>query len=457
MSVISENAREVPVRHEADVLVVGSGSAGLAAAVSAAREGADVVLVERYGFLGGVLTAVTLGSICGLYTVTPESVRTIVNGFADDLIDRLRAADGAGDPVRWLQTASLPYDPVTLRAVADELIAEAGVSLYLHNLAVTTLVTDGAVDGVVFEGPDGRWACRASVVIDCTGDAHVAAGAGCAFDLDVASLQSPTTMFRLGGVRTEMLEELTRDRLHEHLERAVAAGMDLPRTAGGIFTFRPGVVHLNVTRVNEDGRPPNPLSSPELTRAEVNGRRQMVLYRDAFRRYVPGFEDCYLLDCGAEIGIRESRRVRGEYQLTVDDVRNERRFDDAIACCAWPVEDHSGGRATRWVWLRPGSYYQIPLRCLVPERLDGLLVAGRCASATHDAQASMRVAATCMAMGQAAGVTASAAVAAGCAPRAVSAEAVRGRLTAQGAFLGDDVAEGSAMTAGDAGSGGGKA
>lgn len=445
MNAVSESARRVPVRHHTDVLVVGSGSAGLATAVSAAREGVDVVLVERYGFLGGVLTAVTLGSICGLYTVTPDAIRTIVKGFAGELIERLRSAGGAGDPVRWLQTASLPYDPVILRTVADDLVAEAGISLYLHNLAVATIVSESRVEGVVFEGPDGRWACRAGVVVDCTGDAQVAANAGCGFDLDVAALQSPTTMFRLGGVCTEMLEELTRARLHEYLEQAVAAGMDLPRTAGGVFSFRPGVVHLNVTRVSEHQRPPNPLSSTELTHAEISGRRQMVLYCEAFRRYVPGFENCYLLDCGTQIGIRESRRVTGEYQLTVSDVRNERRFDDAIACCAWPVEEHSGGRATRWVWLRPGGYYQIPLRCLIPETTDGLLIAGRCASATHEAQASMRVAATCMAMGQAAGVTAAACIA-GIPPRAVPAETVRARLSAQGAFLGDRPGEGQSQT-----------
>lgn len=446
MQAVSESMRSTPVRHEADVLVVGSGSAGIAAAVAAAREGREVVLVERYGFLGGVLTAVTLGSICGLYTVTADSVHRIAKGFASDVIDRLRAAGGAGEPVRWLKTASLPYDPMILRTVADELVAEAGVSVYLHNLAVATFGSDDRVEGVIFEGPDGRWACRARVVIDCSGDADIAASAGCGFDFDATALQAPTTMFRLGGVRTETLTDLTRERLHEYLEQAVAAGMDLPRTAGGIFTFHPGVVHLNVTRVTEDRRAPDPLSSKELTRAEVNGRRQMLLYRDAFRRYVPGFEACFLLDCGAEIGIRESRRIQGEYQLTVDDVREERRFDDAIACSAWPIEEHSGDRSTHWVWLTPGGYYQIPLRCLVPSQTDGLLVAGRCASATHEAQASMRVAATCMAMGQAAGITAALACAEDIQPRAVASETVRTRLSAQGAFLGDRAGENADTT-----------
>src|SRR5690606_2416570 len=143
-----------------------------------------------------------------------------------------------------------------------------------------------------------------------------------------------------------------------------------------------------------------------MTAAEVEGRRQLRLYQRAFRDFVPGFEGCYIADMGAELGIRESRRIHGLYTLQADDVLKQGRFDDAVACAAWPVEEHGAGRATRWVFLEPGTYYQLPYRMLVPRGVDGLLVAGRCASATHDAHASMRVAAICLALGEAAGVAA---------------------------------------------------
>lgn len=435
MTSIAEAERRTPVRHEADVLVVGGGSAGLCAAVAAARGGARVVLVENYGFLGGTLTAVTLGSICGLYTVTENAIYPAVGGLLREILDRLAGYEGARQPTRWLQTATMTYDPFLLRVVADDLVGETGVRLLLHNRAVAVTMDAERVAGVVFEGPDGRWACRARVVIDCTGDGTIAALAGADFEMDPDAIQFPNPMFRLAGVDTERVARLTRPELAQHLEAAVAAGFDLPRTAGGLFVIHPGAVHLNVTRVAREGRPPNPLDSDDLTWAETEGRRQVMLYRDAFRAHVPGFENCFVDECGARIGVRETRRIRGRYELGVDDVMNEARFDDAIACCSWPLEEHGAGRATRWVWLRPGGYYQIPLRSLVPLGIDGLMMAGRCVSASHEAQASLRVAAPCMAMGQAAGTAAAVALDTGRRVSEVDSDQVRAALREQGAIL----------------------
>jgi FAD dependent oxidoreductase len=422
----------------ADVLVVGGGSAGLAAAVAAARLGATVRLVEKHGFLGGTLTMVTLGSICGLYTVTDTEVTPVVGGFAAEVAERLRREGGApAAPKRWLKTASLPYDPFCMKLVCDDLATEARIGLTLHALVTEVLMEGQRIAGVVVETPSGRQTIRGGAVIDATGDGDVAALAGVAFEHDPAHNQAPTAMVRFGGVDTARAMALDRPTLHACLERAVEAGLPLPRTAGGMFSVRDGVVHLNITRVLHQGRAPDVLDTEELTAAEVEGRRQVRTYVDAFRRFVPGFEGCFVLDTGAELGVRESRRIRGEHWLELDEVMNQGRFPDAVACSAWPVEEHGAGRATKWVFLEPGTHYQLPYRMMVPLGVEGLLVAGRCASASHDAHASMRVAAVCMALGEAAGVAAAQCAERGVPVRQADVGALQRQLLRQGAFLGD--------------------
>lgn len=400
------SARDVSVLREVDVLVVGGGAAGIAAAVSAARAGASVALVERNGFLGGTMTATSLGGICGLYSLVEGRPVQIVHGFAEEVRSRLGAAGGTNGPLPWLKTASLPYDLFTLKSVLDDLAEQPGLEVFYQARLTDVLRKGDRVSHAVLRGRAGSFAIAAQVFIDASGDGELAALAGAPFEMSHNDLQFPSAMFRMGGVDTARAMAVTRDEMHACLERAVADGHDLPRTAGGIYSVRPGVVHLNITKVKVDGCSPDPFDPATLSRAEMEGRRQIRRYLQAFQRYVPGYEKAFVLDSGTELGLRETRRIVCDLTLETADVLGERRFEDAIAPSCWPIEEHGAGRSTRWVWLSPGGYCQIPYRALTVSGLANVLVAGRCLSATHEAQAALRVVANCFSMGQAAGLAA---------------------------------------------------
>jgi hypothetical protein len=427
------DARDVPLLSEVDVLVAGGGSAGVAAAVSAARAGASVVLIERNGFLGGTMTATSLGGICGLYSLVDGAPVQMVFGFAEEVRARLAAAGGTRGPLPWLNTASLPYDLFTLKAVLDDLAEVAGLEV-LYQARLTEVIRDGRrVTHAIVRGRAAPFAIAARVFVDASGDGELAALAGAEAELEAGHLQFPSTMFRMAGVDTALAMAVSRDEMHALLERAVADGHDLPRTAGGIYSVRDGIVHLNITKVKVDGRSPDPFDPVNLSRAEREGRLQARRYLEVFRRYVPGYENAFILDTGSELGVRETRRIVGDRVLTAEDVIGERKFDDAIAPSCWPIEEHGEGRSTRWVWMSPGGYCQIPYGALLPRRLDNVLVAGRCLSATHEAQAALRVTANCFSTGQAAGIAA--ALAGEGRVRDVSVPALQRALEAAGAEL----------------------
>lgn len=437
MNTIHRPAREVPVRYEPDVVVVGGGSAGVAAAVSAAREGASTLLIERAGCLGGVMTVTSLGGICGLYSLVDGEPLQMVFGFAEEVRDRLERRGATRGPLPWLKTASLPYDQQQMKEVFDELVREKRLVVLLHARVTDVVREEARVTALVVRTPSGEMAARCRVVVDASGDGEVCAIAGQAFEYDREHVQFPTTMFRMGGVDSEQARRLGREAVRPLLEKAVADGHDLPRTTGGIYSVRDGIVHLNITRVAlPGGRPPDVLAAEDLTYIEFEGRRQAALYLDVFRKYVPGYQNAFILDTGAEIGIRESRRVTGDYVVTSEDVRGERKFEDAIAANCWPIEDHGADRSTRWVWLSPGGFNHIPYRSLVPNGLDNVLIAGRCLSSSHDAQAALRVTANCFSMGQAAGIAAARALHARNAVRMIDLPTLQARLGDLGARLG---------------------
>ena len=422
----------IPEAHACDVLVVGGGSAGSAAAVAAAAQGADVLLIERYGFLGGT-GAMVLDTFYGFYT--PGTVeKKVVGGVPDRVVEGLRRRGTLlKRPNTYGAGAGLTYDPDTLKLVWDELTAEAGVHVLHHVRFVDTLLEAGRVVGAVVATKRGLRAVRARAVVDASGDADVVARAGGAFEDAGAAgtAQSLTTTFRMINVDVERAKALPKKELWARMQHAAESGAyDLPRREGSSHvTPFAGVMHTNMTRVaGVDATDPEGLS-----RAEREGRRQAFEYARFLRARVPGYERAEMLGLAIQIGVRESRRIRGEYWLTSEDVLSAATFDDAIARCGAPIEEHHAGGDTRWEYLPDGETYDIPFRCLLPKGADGVVVAGRCLSASHDAHASVRSIGQCLAMGQAAGVAA--ALAGDGLPREVDVALLRERLLDLGAVL----------------------
>jgi hypothetical protein len=444
---------------QTDVLVVGGGPAGLGAALGAADSGADVILAERYGFLGGNATAALVMPLMSFHTQSPrrekEGATTllptdhgrgepVVAGALTRLLDRLVKAGGAISPS--LQTGYVvPFDPEIFKLVALNLLDEAGVHFLFHALA-TDIDADHGVKGVVFETKSGAIVIRARVVIDCTGDGDMAARAGAAYEIgreDDRLVQPMTLMFRITDFEREAFNAYVKKYpdqwrgvhgLWDLIRKATADGkLQLPREDMLFFaTPHERELSVNSTRVTKV------LGTDvwDLSYAEWESRRQMRQIATFLRHYVPGFEKAYIVQSGVNIGVRETRRILGDYQLTVDDILQGRKFPDVIARSTYPVDIHNPeGTGTTLKRVPPGEAYDIPLRCLLPRDVEGLIVAGRCISGTHEAHSSYRVMPVSMATGQAAGVCAALAVRHGKPPRAIPPAAVQDELIRQGANL----------------------
>ncbi len=417
-----------------DVVVVGAGSAGSAAAICAARTGARTLLVDRLAFMGGTSTAV-LDTFYAFYT-PGASPRRVVGGLGWEVVQRLDSEGSAFErPNTYGAGTGVTYDQEALKVLWEALAAEAGAELLLHAWATGVRVRDGRVEAVRTWSKGGERWFAAGVVVDASGDADVAAMAGAAYDdaKTTPTIQALSTLFKIANVDVARASAVPKAELWAGMREAVESGdYELPRLEGSWHrTPHAGVVMVHMTRIpNVDATDP-----VALTRAEVEGRRQVREYHRFLRDRVPGFEHAVVVATSPAIGVRESRRVVGDYRLTRDDVLAGRRFPDEIALCGAPIEEHGAGGGTTWEYVPDSGVYGIPYRTLLPAGLDGLIVAGRCFSATHDAHASARSMATCMAMGQAAGTAAALAARDGRTPRAIPAAELRARLLLDGALL----------------------
>src|SRR5262245_35753572 len=455
--------RQALLAGETDVLVVGGGPAGLGAALGAVQAGARVILAERYGFLGGNATAALVMPLMSFHTQTPTRERrgattllptdhgpgeAVVGGVLAKLLARLVGVGGAIPPT--LATGYVvPFDPEWFKLVALDLLDESGVQLLFHAFASGVMEkgvgSSSRVEGVVFETKSGPLAIRGKVTVDCTGDADVAVQAGTPTEVGRADglVQPMTLMFRMAEFQRAAFEAYVKENpkewrgvhgLGDLVRRATGAGeLKLPREDILFFaTPHEGEVSVNSTRVTRV------LGTDvwDLSYAEWMSRRQMRQIAEFLRRYVPGFEKSYVMQSGVNVGVRETRRIVGDYQLTADDVLSARKVEDAIARGAYPVDIHSPtGTGTILKRLPPGEAYDIPLRSLMPRNAEGLVGAGRCISGTHEAHSSYRVMPIVMATGQAAGVTAALAARRGVRPREILVKEVQHELVRQGASL----------------------
>ncbi len=444
---VHEPARQTPLHARVDVLVVGGGPAGLAAAVSAARGGARTLLVERYGFLGGMGTAGGVTNFAGLYGTRGGQMQLLVRGVAEELLSRIEALGGLNAPQDGLQgrIRVRSYDVAAYKCAADGLVLEAGVQLLFHAWAAGVVMAEAnenpSIDAVLLETKSGRVAVRARQVIDCSGDGDIAHFAGVPFTYGdgAGNALYPSTMFRIGQVDAPRAQAAVGEfKAIDGLMERAAGRYAFPRRGAILRPQRnPSEWRANVTQLrNAAGQAANATDAAELSAAEVDGRRQITEYMRFLRAEVPGFERAEISEIAAQVGVRESRRVHCQHMLTGDEVQGSARFADSIGLNAWPVEQHVDG-GVQWGFFHDAAnaHNQLPWRMLVPvsnaQAVSNLLVAGRCAGMEHLGQSAARASGACFAMGQAAGTAAALRVQGG-----FSLEALQHSLREQGADLG---------------------
>jgi len=439
LSRVDVPAASADVVLDADVVVCGAGSAGLGAALAAARAGSSVALVERWPFFGGNATAASLGSICGLYLRTTDGFGFLSNGIAREWAETL-SADGFGiGPIPYRETAVMPYAPWGYKRVADRLVgAQDRITPLLHSFISGVLRSGDGIDAIVIATKQGPKAVRGHVFIDATGDADVVYHAGFGWEMGEAGrLQYPSMQFYMQSVDVQAAMPAMRE-LSDKIRAGYESGDRGLTRAGGaaIPTLRPGEIVGAMTRIAKpDGGPPDGTDIFDLTQAEMRGRQ---IAEDAARflsEEVAGFESAFLQDTATTVGIRETRHALGDHVVTFDEAAACTKFADGVAASAWPFEFHTEGAETRWEQLPDGDWFEIPFRSLLVKGAANLLVAGRCVSATHEALASSRVTGVCMAIGEAAGIAAAMSVASDQAPRDLDGEKVRAELVGKGTLV----------------------
>ena len=450
---ITEPASEINVRKVTVVIVIGGWPSGIMAALEAAEDGLNVMLIESRSFVGGNMT---IGlPILGFLG---QKGNQIIKGLPQKLIDRLKAVQASSEhrPCPLHMSLTL-VEPEAVKTVALEMLVESKVDVMFYAFCAGVVIEKDELKGVIIESKAGREAILAKTIVDCSGDADVAyrAGVPCEYGNEHGGVQPPTLMFCLGGVDTEKLRTSVATEPRTYLtdfipaeyfgqnnqfvlvgmrnlvKKAQEDGLTLTTERTILITgLRKGEVWVNMTRVNGvNGTDPG-----SLTYGEIEGRKQIHDIQKYLIDYVPGFENAYFLKTAPFLGIRETRRIDGHYTMTREDVLGCRHFDDAIAVASYPLDIHhpqGGGCTLEWC----GDCYDIPYRSLIPQKVKNLIVAGRCISATHEAMSAIRVMAPCMAMGEAAGRAAKMAVRQGIQPADINVKQLQRELLDKGAYL----------------------
>jgi hypothetical protein len=443
---IREPARDLPVRGEYDVVVLGGGPAGIAAATAAAMHGRSVLMVERYGFLGGMGTAAGVTNFCGLHANVHGEIRQVVHGVADELLSRIDRLGGLNKPhMVFGKIAAQAYDTAAYKCAADDLLLSHNVDILFHALGAGVIMdADDTIRALVVETKSGRQAAIGRVFIDCSGDGDLAAWAGAPFEHGdgAGGTLYPTMMFRVNGVDPAAAGEAWKS-IPELMDAAERRGVKFPRKGAVVRPQKnPIEWRVNVTQMKRsDGSALDGTNADELTAGEIQGRKQAAAFFDFLKREAPGFGNAYIVDTPPQLGIRETRRVLGHYQLSRDDVINCASFPDTIGVNGWPIEKHVAGDV-EWLWPaipQSRGFNHLPYRMLLPQKLRNLLVAGRCASMTHEGQSAARVSGGCFVMGQAAGAAAHLALSGNSPLDQIPIETLQDRLQNDGVYLGRDV------------------
>ena len=407
-----------------DVIVVGGGPGGVPAAVASARNGARVLLVEAYGFLGGMAT----NALVNPYMKYNAGDKILTRGLFEEFVDIL-AENGA------ILDDRKHFDAEPMKRLLDSFVLEADADMLLHARAIGVLREKGSIKAVRVFHKGGVEDLSADIVIDSTGDGDIAAWAGARIEVgrdQDHACQPMTTSFRMAKVDVGRIPP--RDEINRLYDAAKERG-EVANPRENVLFFRsvhPDVIHFNTTRIVGKSA----LDGWSLTEAEIEGRRQIDDMVRFLKKHVAGFENAYLMKSGSQIGIRESRRVMGRYVLTAEDVLEARHFDDGITCASYDIDIHNpAGTGTVIKRLKNGTWYDIPYRCLIPEGVDNLIVAGRSISATHEAHSSLRVMPIVWGIGQAGGTAAAICVKKGIRPGEVDPAELRSILVGQGAVI----------------------
>ncbi|MEK3914636.1 FAD-dependent oxidoreductase [Paenibacillus sp. FSL H7-0331] len=448
---------ELQVSHTPDVVVIGGGATGIAAAIAAARNGANTLLIEQRGYLGGMGTAALVPAFCP-YT---DGEKPIIRGIGLDLLEKMKQAAGDKflnsykDLLDWV-----PIDVETLKRVYDKEVLDSGAQLLFHTVADQVLLDGDRISGIVISNKSGRSVVQAKLYIDASGDADLAALAGVPFQTggEQGELQPGTMCYLVSGVDKARFEQfIEQSGQGKSLEKTVVEAQlngDLPegrKRISGMAWITDSVVGFNFGHIfGIDGT-----KAEDLTRAAIEGRVLIDVQIQFLRKYVPGFEDIHLVHSGDQIGIRETRRIAGDYTLVVDDFISMRTFEDDIARNAYFIDIHLANATSTMVikHLPKGQSHGVPYRCMLPQGKSNLIVAGRSVSSDRPVQGSLRVMPNCFAMGQAAGTAAAMASVTGGGFREVSIPELQRKLVEQGAWLGERPGHADAVAVGVGASG----